>query len=113
MWCDSEVLADVVAALTPVRHADDGWLGVRVRDGRVELAGFVTSLAQRARAVRAVQRVIGVSSVAESIVVIFPELSRRLDAHLRPEEVRLHAGFVPGHRPPARAAAMHERAARR
>jgi hypothetical protein len=67
--------------------------------------GLVATGAQRARAIRAVRRVIGVSSVAESIVVTSGSLARRLDEHLADDEVRLHAGFMcydPGRAPELR-----------
>jgi osmotically-inducible protein OsmY len=78
----------VVAELEWDPQVDPSRIGVSARDGAVVLSGHVPSYSDRWAAVRAAQRVYGVTVVADEIAVRLPHVSTRDDADIADDIAR-------------------------
>jgi osmotically-inducible protein OsmY len=82
----------VIAELEWNPKVDAAHIGVSAHDGAVTLDGYVTSYGQRYAAVRATERVYGVTAVADELEVELPEAGRRTDAQIA-EEIAHQRGW--------------------
>ena len=86
---DDVELGDAVrAALARDPAVDHTRLRVKSRTGAVALSGTVTSHREKVAAVRAVERVYGVTAVADDVDVVLPKSARRTDADIAAEIAR-------------------------
>jgi osmotically-inducible protein OsmY len=87
MRSDSEIKRDVEDELRWDPRLDDTDVAVSVRDGVVELAGFVKSFPEKIEAEEAASRVKGVSGIADDIEVRLPAIDDRPDPDIAREAV--------------------------
>jgi osmotically-inducible protein OsmY len=78
----------VIAELEWDPKIDATHIGVSAHSGGVALDGYVTSYAQKYAAVRAAERVYGVSAVADELEVELPAAGKRTDAEISEEIAR-------------------------
>lgn len=100
MPSDADILNDVYAALAYEPMLSIDAISVEVRDGAVTLGGLVPGYGDRSRAGRAVERIKGVTAVANSIEVKLPSHSVRTDPEIARavlEVLKWHTS-VPGDR---------------
>jgi osmotically-inducible protein OsmY len=98
MKTDRQLQADVADELKFEPSLDEREIGISVANGVVNLAGKVSSYAQRIAAARAVERVDGVLGVANELVVEPLRAFQRSDADIAEAAVRalLWSSSVPG-----------------
>jgi osmotically-inducible protein OsmY len=79
MKTDQQLQQDVLDELKWEPSVREAEIAVSVKDGVVTLAGYVDSFAQKYAAVRAAERVNGVTAVADTLLVRLPSSHERTD----------------------------------
>ena len=79
---DANLKSDVLAELRYEPSVNVTDIGVLVKKGAVTLNGFVASFGEKRDAVRAAQRVVGVTAIADDIVVRVPNALLRTDGDI-------------------------------
>ncbi|MGH7677777.1 MAG: BON domain-containing protein [Gemmatimonadaceae bacterium] len=82
MRSDSQVQIDVADELRCDPLVGSAEIGVSVRRGIATLSGTLESYARKCAAIRAAERVIGVTAVADGLLVLPPDHLNRTDAEL-------------------------------
>lgn len=82
MKTDTELQRDILDELRWDPSFNAAEIGVAARDGVITLSGHAVSFAEKAAAVRAAQRVAGVTAVADNLQVRLPDLNERTDADI-------------------------------
>jgi osmotically-inducible protein OsmY len=86
---DRLIQAQVMDELAWTPNVDSAHIGVTVRNGMVTLSGFVSTLAEKRAAERAVRRVRGVHGIDEEIEVRLPAAHKRSDEEIAERAAKL------------------------
>ena len=95
MRMDSEIKKDVEEELRWDPSLDATDIAVSVKDGVVELAGFVKSYTEKFEAEKAAKRVAGVAGVANDIEVRLPAVDERPDPEIARDAVEALRSRLP------------------
>src|SRR5258708_21598649 len=95
MKSDSDIKRDVEAELQWNPDIDATDIAVAVKNGVVELTGFVRSFGQKNEAEGTAKRVAGVAGVANDIEVRLPIFNRRPDPEIARDAVAAVQGELP------------------